>query len=156
VSTKVTVDLGGGPSPLAVMANPPQTDEWSSSPTGWEPNNEAAEQSGLIGMSLYQRFLGMALDETSDVDDGLTAGEAVAVLLLCRRQLQGRDDGSDGSSSIASSLGEELDYDIALLRLARLLGIQVEVQAFDRPQVERSHLEQAIEAHGIRFNDLDS
>ena len=107
-------------------------------------------------MSMYQRFLGMALDETSNVDDGLTAGEAVAQLLLCRRQLRNRDDDPDGSSGVASALGEELDYDIALLRLARLLDIQVDIQAFDRPQVERSRLEQAIEVHGIRLNDLDT
>ena len=107
-------------------------------------------------MSMYQRFLGLALDETSNVDDGRSAGEAVAQVLLCRRQLHGRDDGTDESSGIASALGEELDYDIALLRLARLLGIQVDVQAFDRPQAERTRLEQAIEIHGIRLSDLDT
>ncbi len=107
-------------------------------------------------MSMYQRFLGLALDESSDVDDGLTAGEAVADVLLCRRQLHVRDDGPDGSSGIASALGEELDYDIALLRLARLLGIQVDLQAFDRPQAERTRLEEAIEAHGIRLDELDT
>ena len=107
-------------------------------------------------MSMYQRFLGLALDEASYVDDGLTAGEAVAALLLCRRQLRERADDPDGPGGAASALGEELDYDIALLRLARLLEIPVDVQAFSQPSLERSRLEEAIKVHGIRLDELDT
>lgn len=105
---------------------------------------------------MYERFLAMALDETSDADDRLTAGEALVQLLLCRSQLHQRSDDPDESSGAASALGEELDYDIALLRLARLLGIQVDVRGFNQPHLERSRLEQAIEAHGIRLDEPDA
>ena len=104
---------------------------------------------------MYQRFLGMALDEASD-GDGLTSGEALVQLLLCRSQLHQRSDDPDRSSGAASALGEELDYDISLLRLARLLGIEVDVQAFSQPSIERSRLEDAIESHGIRLDELDT
>ena len=104
---------------------------------------------------MYQRFLGLALDETSD-GDGLTPGEALVQLLLCRSQLRQRSDDPDESRGAAAALGEELDYDIALLRLARLLEIPVDVQAFSQPSLERSRLEEAIKVHGIRLDDLDS
>ena len=96
----------------------------------------------------------MALDETSD-GDGLTPSEALVQMLLCRSQLHQRDGDPDESGGAASALGEELDYDISLLRLARLLGIEVDVQAFSQPSLERSRLEEAIETHGIRLDELD-
>ena len=115
-------------------------------PSGWY----------LLGMSMYEQFLAMALDETSDADDGLTAGEALVQLLLCRSRLRQSADDPDEASGAASALGEELDYDSALLRLAQLLGIQVNVQAFSQPSIERSRLERAIEAHGIRLDELET
>jgi hypothetical protein len=105
---------------------------------------------------MYQRFLAMALDQAGDSDDALTSGESLVQLLLCRSQLHHRDGDPDESTGTESALGEELDYDIALLKLARLLGIAVDVQAFSQPDLERSRLEQAIEAHGIRLDDLDT
>ena len=102
----------------------------------------------LLGMSMYEQLLAMALDETSDAEDDLTAGEALVQLLLCRTQLRQSTEDPDKSSGAASALGEELDYDVALLKLARLLGIEIDVQAFSQPSLERSRLEEAIEAHG--------
>lgn len=108
---------------------------------------------------MYQRLLGLALDETSD-GDGLTSSEALGQLLSCRRQLRHEDDNSDGrddsTGGTASGLGEELAYDLALLRLARMLGIPVDVRAFGQPNVARSRLEQAVEAYGIRLAEPDT
>jgi hypothetical protein len=118
-------------------------------------DDAVAKQSGLISTSMYQRFLGLALDEAPD-DDGLTRSEALVQVMLCRSQLRQRSDSPDESRGTASALGEELGYDIALLRLARLLGIEVDVQAFSQPSLERSRLEQAIETQGIRLDELDT
>jgi hypothetical protein len=46
-----------------------------------------------------------------------------------------------------------LEYDVALITLARLLGLHSDVDSFDQPQKARLRLEQALADHGIRLND---
>ena len=45
---------------------------------------------------------------------------------------------------------------MALIKLARLVGIHSDIEAFDQPQKERSRLEQALVDHGIRLDELES
>ena len=62
---------------------------------------------------------------------------------------------SGGSSGVPDALSRELDYDVALITLARLLGVDSDIESFDQPQKERSRLEQALVDHGIRLDELE-
>ena len=104
-------------------------------------------------MSMYAQFLSIALDQASQSDSAPTTGQALDRLFRCR----GRLDGLRGDSSGApDALSRELEYDVALITLARLLGVHSEVDAFDQPQEERSRLEQALVDHGIWLNELEA
>ena len=55
-----------------------------------------------------------------------------------------------------SALSNELDYDIALIKLCRRLDIQSDVHSFDPPQRKRSRLEESLADYGIRLDELES
>jgi len=103
---------------------------------------------------MYADFLRMAVDQAERSDGGATTGKALATLLQCRRRISGA--GHDGSSGIASDLSTELDYDVALIGLCRLLGIHTEIRSFEHQRSERSRLEQALVDRGIRLAELET
>jgi len=102
---------------------------------------------------MYTDFLRMAVDQAERSGDGATNGRALATLLQCRDRLSG--EGHDGSSGIANDLFTELDYDVALIGLCRLLGIGTEIRAFEHQRRERSRLEQALVDRGIRLTEME-
>jgi len=106
-------------------------------------------------MSMYAQFLGIALDQASQSDGTPTTGQALSRLLQCRDRLDGVRSESGRSSGVPDALSRELDYDVALITLTRLLGVPSEVDAFDQPQKQRSRLEQSLADHGIRLDELD-
>lgn len=94
---------------------------------------------------MYAAFLQLALDRLPPSDGALTTGEAVIKLHQCR----GRLAASRVNEGTPALLAEELNYDVALISLAQLLEIAVNVHTFDQPLPERSRLERAIETTGI-------
>jgi hypothetical protein len=102
---------------------------------------------------MYTDFLRMAVDQAERPGGGATTGMALATLLQCRDRLSG--PGLDGSSGIANDLFAELDYDVALIGLCQLLGIQTEIRAFEDQRRERSRLEQELVDRGIRLVELE-
>jgi hypothetical protein len=102
---------------------------------------------------MYAQFLSIALDQASQSDGTPTTGRALGRLLQCRARLDGPRGESDGSSGTPDALSRELEYDVALITLARLLGLHSDVDSFDQPQKARLRLEQALADHGIRLND---
>jgi hypothetical protein len=103
---------------------------------------------------MYAHFLTAALDQKSPSADALTPGKALANVLQRRSQLA--DSRRDGSSRTRDALANELEYDIALIRFTRLLGIDGDVQLFDQPQAERSRLERALATRGVHLDDLQA
>ena len=77
-------------------------------------------------------------------------------LLQCRGRTDGVRGESGDSGGAPDALSRELEYDVALINLARLVGIHSQVEAFDQPQKERSRLEQALVDHGIRLDELEA
>ena len=54
--------------------------------------------------------------------------------------------------TVSAALALQIGYDVALLRLAELIGIDSDPSRFDRPQLERTRLEGAFAERGISLN----
>jgi len=52
-------------------------------------------------------------------------------------------------------VSDQLAYDVALVMLAVEHGIDVELDGFDRPQLGRSRLEEALAARGIPIDEAE-
>ena len=97
-------------------------------------------------MSMYTQLLGSALDERDRCGTGASHGEVLADLSWCRALLR-----YTGAHAAAAGRFEEvttsLDYDIALIVLARALHIEFDVEQFEGG--ERHLLEAALAGQGI-------
>jgi hypothetical protein len=108
-----------------------------------------------MAMILYTRLLETALDRFHDSDRLPTSGEALAELLRCRGQLGMGASPRVGSGGMVGTVTDQLAYDIALIGLARCLGIDCDLHNFGPPQHERALLEGVLAAQGIRLDNLD-
>ena len=100
-------------------------------------------------MSIYTQLLDSALDEVT-TDNELTPSDALAELVRCRNLL-GAGFARTGSNWAPAAVADELAYDIALIGLARSLGVECDVNRFDRPGHERARLESELAARGIHL-----
>jgi hypothetical protein len=103
---------------------------------------------------MYTHILDAALRERSQPDTGMTTGEALNVLFECRRQLDSvAPERGTGWSSTA--LANQVAYDLALIDLARCVGLDCDPGSFDQPQHRRIELEHELISCGIRLDELD-
>ena len=102
---------------------------------------------------MYVRLLNIGLEEGGGVGADQTPGEALVRVLRCRSKLVA-DPGGHVKGGVGA-IADELEYDIALIRFARLLGIPADTRSFSQPGVERDRLEQELELHGIRVDQLN-
>ena len=107
-------------------------------------------------MSMYAQFLSIALDQASHSDGPPTTGQALGRLIQCRNRTDGVRGENGDVGGAPDALSRELDYDVALITLARLIGIHSQVEAFDQPRTERLRLERALVDHGIRLDELET
>ena len=73
---------------------------------------------------------------------------AVAEVQRYRTQLERATPDVD-PDTVSAALALQIGYDVALLRLAELIGIDSDPSRFDRPQLERTRLEDAFAERGI-------
>lgn len=106
-------------------------------------------------MSMYSQLLSAALDQTHPPSDDSTTGEALANLLERRSYLGARLASHPGSKWAPGAVADQLAYDIALIEIARQLGIEVDLNGFDQPENERARLERALLGRGVPLDDLD-
>lgn len=78
---------------------------------------------------MYAEFLQLALEKVQATGRRLSTGEALIDVRQCRGWL-GADSENQGTPA---ALAQELNYDVAIISLARLLGLEVDVGAFDQP-----------------------
>lgn len=105
-------------------------------------------------MSIYTQLLDTALDELASNARELKQGEALADLVRCRN-LVGAGFARTRSNWAPAAVADELAYDIALIRLARSLGVECDISRFERPGHERSRLEHQLADRGIRLLESD-
>ena len=105
-------------------------------------------------MSMYTYILEAALRERSEPDTPLTTDEAVAIVLDCRRYLGSIASSGWSGDWGSSALSNQVAYDLALIDLARLVGIDCEATSFDQPQRRRIELERELASRGIALGEL--
>jgi hypothetical protein len=106
-------------------------------------------------MSMYVQLLDASLDELVSSTD-LTAPDALAELVRRRSSLCAKRASHLESHLPASdSVSDELSYDVALIRLARVLGIACDVKDFERPGHGRARIELNLVSRGIEVDELD-
>ena len=66
----------------------------------------------------------------------------------CRAALESAPPATD-PDAVSAVLALEVAYDVALLRLARLVGVESDPDRFEQPQLERARVEEALRSRGI-------
>jgi hypothetical protein len=95
---------------------------------------------------MYTQLLDVAYGEPARVEP--SAPSAIDELVRCRGELDGAP--ADGEPDhVPATLAREIGYDVALLHLAGVLGIETDPSRFEQPWRERERLELAFRARGI-------
>jgi hypothetical protein len=100
-------------------------------------------------MSMYTELLETVSGQRPTPEPSATERSALEEVLRCRRELeQGVQPGTD-ADTVPIVLALQVGYDVALLDLARLVGIDTDPSRFEQPQQERERLERALHELGI-------
>jgi hypothetical protein len=102
-------------------------------------------------MSMYTQLLDAALEQRPPREPVPSRGHAVEKVRRCREELEMgvREQNID---TVPAVLALQIGYDVALLELAEVVGIESEPSRFDQPERERDRLRHALNDMGI---DLD-
>ncbi len=76
----------------------------------------------------------------------------MAEVIRCRDELDELDERvspGDDPDAVPAVLALQIGYDVALIELAQVLGVDTDASRFDQPQRERDRLEQAFNQLGI-------
>jgi hypothetical protein len=102
-------------------------------------------------MSMYTHLLDAAVGQRAWVPVRPTERSALTAVRRCRAELerktpQATDPDPD---TVPVVLARELGYDVALLELAEVVGIETAPSRFEQPRRERARLEQAFLKRGF-------
>ena len=106
-------------------------------------------------MSMYSQLVASALELDESTDDESTASAVLIELLHSRNQLRKNQSQAriDGTSDV---LFEQLAYDVALIKMARLSGVECDADEFDRPERGRSRLEAILSSRGVSLDEIEA
>ena len=102
-------------------------------------------------MSMYTQLLDAALEQRPAREAKKNRHHAVEHVRRCRKRLE-RGVPEDNVDTVPAVLALQIGYDVALLELAEVVGIESGPSRFDQPERERDRLRQALNDMGI---DLD-
>jgi hypothetical protein len=100
-------------------------------------------------MSMYTELLDAAFVERAPVVVRPTERRALNEVLRCRGKLEEDVPADRDREAVPTVLAREIGYDVALLELADVLGIDTDPSRFEQPQQERARLERAFRDRGI-------
>jgi len=106
-------------------------------------------------MSMYTQILEAALSERRQPAVAPTAAEALVALIHCHARLGSSGSLERGLDWSSTALANQVAYDIALIDLARSVGIACDSGTFDQPERRRDELKRDLVSRGIRRDDLD-
>jgi hypothetical protein len=106
-------------------------------------------------MSMYTQLLDAALRQRAPVLVCLSERSALDAVRRCRGQLADDQPSGPDPDAVSTVLAREIAYDVALLELADVLGIDTELERFAQPRLERARLEQALRDHGVSLAATD-
>jgi hypothetical protein len=103
-------------------------------------------------MSMYTQLLEAAWNQ-HPVSSGRGADaapdEALEEVLRRRRQLDSGLGAGEDDELVPAQLALQIGYDVALMDLARCVGIETEPGGFEQPQRERERLEHELQERGF-------
>jgi hypothetical protein len=102
-------------------------------------------------MSMYAQLLDAALEQRPPRAPEPSRRDAVEEVRRCRAELE-LGVPVRSVDTVPAVLALQIGYDVALLELAGVVGIESEASRFDQPERERDRLRQALNDMGI---DLD-
>jgi hypothetical protein len=106
-------------------------------------------------VSMYTQLLGTALAELPAPETAGAAGASLAALRTCRSRMQCNERSRSRTGWAPAAVSDQLAYDIALVMLAVEHGIEIDVDGFERPQLGRRRLEQALAVQGILLDEAE-
>jgi hypothetical protein len=99
-------------------------------------------------MSMYTQLLDAALEQRPPRDPSPSQNHAVEAVRRCREELEhGVPDRS--IDTVPTVLALQIGYDVALLELAEVVGIESGPSRFEQPERERDRLQHALNDMGI-------
>jgi len=106
-------------------------------------------------MSMYADILDKAFARRPGRRSPTSVSEAILELFECRSRLSSahptvRLRGGWAATAVANQVA----YDVALIRLARCLGIACHPGAFDLPELRRKELDRQLAARGVHLDQM--
>ena len=104
-------------------------------------------------MSMYAQLLDAALHERCVSASRMTVTDSLSALLHCRNLLESTGSPADGTTT---ALANQVTYDVALIELARSIGLDCDPSTFDQPARRRTELRRELISCGIRVDNVDN
>jgi hypothetical protein len=106
-------------------------------------------------MSMYTRLLDAALEQRAPRDDKASRDDALDEVWRCGAELEVGWPGGD-VDTVSAVLALQVGYDVALLELATVMGIDSGPGRFEQPERERNRLRTALRDLGIMVDAADA
>ena len=100
-------------------------------------------------MSIYTQLLDAALEQRSPRERETNADHAVREVRRCRKELE--SGVPENLDTVPAVLALQIGYDVALLELAEVVGIESGASWFEQPERERDRLREALNEMGINL-----
>ena len=95
-------------------------------------------------MSMYTQLLDAAVGQRGPVALRPTRRSALDALRRSRGELEEDTPPPTDPDAVPVVLAREIAYDVALLELADVMGIETDLRRFEQPRQERARLEEAL------------
>jgi hypothetical protein len=105
-------------------------------------------------MSMYTHLLDAAFEQRGPVLVRPSEDNALNTVRRCRGELARDTPPATDPDAVPVMLAREISYDVALLELAEVLGIETNPSRFEQPRHERARLEQLFSDLGIMVQPL--
>jgi hypothetical protein len=99
-------------------------------------------------MSMYTQLLDAALEQRTPREPDPSQSHAVEEVRRCREELE-LGVPQHGIDTVPAVLALQIGYDVALLELAEVVGIESAPSRFEQPERERDRLRHALNDMGI-------
>ncbi len=100
-------------------------------------------------MSMYTQLLDAAFGQCQPPIEGFGERGALDEVVRCHCALEEGIPPDGDADTVPVVLALQIAYDVALLELARVVGVDTDPSRFEQPQLERERLERAFGALGM-------
>jgi len=100
-------------------------------------------------MSMYTQLLDAAVAQRGPLGLHPTRRSALDALRRSGGELDEGIPPATDPDAVPVVLAREIAYDVALLELSEVMGLETDLQRFEQPQRERARLEEALRDRGV-------